>query len=118
MLPPKVTAQARLKIQNRVNKLLEYLRDPTSTDSIIALQAWLVGRAAWLLAPEFLAENEARQRDIEARKHFGVCVWEPPCDNYAVTDDGLCVEHAAAQKRFDAETDADLDQLEGDPDVH
>ena len=105
MLPEKITKMARAKMLGRVEKLVERLRDEAVPNSMIALQAWLVGQAAWLLAPEFLAEQEARRRDLAARKHFGVCVWEPPCDHDAVTDDGLCAEHAAAQRRFDEELD-------------
>lgn len=117
MLPTKVTKRAREVILRRTEKLLEYLADPSTTDSIIALQAHLVGNAAWLLAPEFLAANEAQRRDVEARRHFGVCTWYPPCDADAFADGGLCLEHAAEQQRLEAEIDADLAE-EGDPDVH
>jgi len=118
MLPPKITKQARLKIAHLVRKLLEKVEDPAIPDNIVALGAWVIGRAAWLLDPQALAESEACRRDIEARRHFGVCVWEPPCDNDAVTDDGLCKHHAAEQRRFEDGVDAELADLEGDPDVH
>lgn len=118
MLPPKITKQARLKLQHLARKLLEKIDDPAIPDNIVALGAWCIGRAAWLLDPESLAASEATRRDIEARRWCGVCVWEPPCDNDAVTDDGLCAHHAAEQRRFEAGVDAELSDLKGDPDVH
>jgi hypothetical protein len=99
-LPPKVTTGARKLLVTRVQRLARLLRSRVIPDPMLAMSAWLVGEAGWLLDPAHLAGHEQRRRETQARKTFGVCMWEPACNEDAPRGGGFCPRHAAQAEKL------------------
>jgi hypothetical protein len=112
MLPAKVRAAVRGLIKGRVARLIEQLRmDPDPMmDGLISETARRIGEAGCMLDPEAASSAVGEHYDCEARQYAKVCTWDGECETDAVTDDGLCAEHAAEQAREFAAAQVDQDE--------